>query len=296
MVINKHIYHAENLLMTPIEKLARQVGFLSSYTNNFGKQISASDDSRIALLDAMGFAVETEQQVLSSLEKLQNKDWLRLLPLTKIIHAEDAEYNIQLSLNHSLTQKVLNWEINCESGEKLKDNIEIDNLPVQSSKIINGEDYQRLVLTLPRLSEGYHTLKAWFDADDNQQSCNLIVAPASCYGPKDAADFKMWGFAAQLYSLKSENSWGIGDFSDLNALVKETAKRGGSVIGLNPLHPLFPGNTHHRSPYSPTSRSFLNTLYIDVTRAPDYKNCSKAVELVNSKDFRKKIKKTNTRD
>ncbi len=279
--------------MTPIEKLARQVGFLSSYINNFGKQINASDDSRKALLDAMGFAVETEQQVMSSLERLQNKDWLRLLPLTKIIHAEDAEYSIHLSLNNSLVQKVLNWEIDCESGDKLTGEIEINNLSVQNAKIINGEDYQRVALTLPRLPEGYHMLRAWFDGDDNQQSCNLIVAPASCYGPKEAADYKMWGFAAQLYSLKSDNSWGIGDFSDLNKLVKDTAERGGSVIGLNPLHPLFPGNTHHRSPYSPTSRSFLNTLYIDVTRAPDFEKCNKAVALVNSKDFRKKIKKTN---
>jgi len=279
--------------MTPIEILAQQVGFHSSYTNSFGDHINASDDSRKALLAAMGFAVETEHQLMSSIDSLQNRSWLRLLPATKIVHAEDNEYRIQISLCAALANNILNWEINCELGDKFAGSSEINSLPVQSSKSINNIDYQRVELALPRIPEGYHTLVAWLDGDENPQSCNLIVAPASCYGPSDAADYKMWGFAAQLYSLKSENSWGIGDFSDLNNLVMDTAERGGAVIGLNPLHPLFPGNTQHRSPYSPTSRSFLNTLYIDVTKVPDYKNCKKAVELVRSKAFRKRIKKTN---
>ncbi len=279
--------------MTAIEKLATQVGFHSNYTNNFGERIAAADDSRKALLSAMGFAVDCEQQVLSSLEKLQNKAWLRLLPATEIIHAEHYNYYIQLSVNTSLTHEILHWEINCEFGNKYAGDCAVNDLKVQASKQLNGEEFVRVEFTLPKLPEGYHSLTVWIDGHKDPQSCNLIVAPDTCYGPRDVANYKMWGFAAQLYSLKSKNSWGIGDFGDLNQLVVDTAKRGGAVIGLNPLHPLFPGNTQHRSPYSPSSRRFLNTLYIDVTRAPDYKNCKKAFELVNSTNFRNRIKQAN---
>ena len=96
-------------------------------------------------------------------------------------------------------------------------------------------------------------------------------------------------YAAQLYSLTSENNWGIGDFSDLTNLVKNTASQGVSAIGLNPLHPLYQNNPAHCSPYSPMSRCFLNTMYIDVTAAPNFETCKLAQKRVNSKAFKDKI-------
>ena len=84
----------------------------------------------------------------------------------------------------------------------------------------------------------------------------------------------MWGYAAQLYSLTSDDNLGMGDFGDLAKLVEKSAAQRASAIGLNPLHPLYQNNPAHRSPYSPTSRCFLNTLYIDIKQAPNFASCA----------------------
>ncbi len=44
---------------------------------------------------------------------------------------------------------------------------------------------------------------------------------------------------------------------------------GAAGIGLNPLHALFDDHPRDCSPYSPNSRLFLNSLYVDVSRLPE---------------------------
>jgi len=74
---------------------------------------------------------------------------------------------------------------------------------------------------------------------------------------------RLWGISVQLYALRSPRNWGIGDFTDLQNLVARTALLGADFIGLNPLHALYAGDPLRISPYAPSSREFLNTLYID---------------------------------
>ncbi|MCY0640034.1 4-alpha-glucanotransferase, partial [Klebsiella pneumoniae] len=75
---------------------------------------------------------------------------------------------------------------------------------------------------------------------------------------------KLWGTCVQLYTLSSEKNWGIGEFGDLRARLPEIARRGGSLIGLNPIHALYPANPEIASPDSPSSRRWLYVIYIDV--------------------------------
>ena len=72
-----------------------------------------------------------------------------------------------------------------------------------------------------------------------------------------------WGITAQLYGLRSARNWGIGDFTDLQQLVRIAARDGADFVGLNPLHALYASDPTRFSPYSPSSREFLNVLYID---------------------------------
>lgn len=75
---------------------------------------------------------------------------------------------------------------------------------------------------------------------------------------------RAWGFALNLYALRSSRNWGIGDFGDLRAFVRYAASAGADVVGINPLHALHVTEPEAASPYAPTSRYFLNPLYIEI--------------------------------
>ncbi len=103
------------------------------------------------------------------------------------------------------------------------------------------------------------------DAKHLREDAPLIVAPKQSF----AGDFaRVWILAIQLYSVTSERNWGIGDFTDLEDMLRLAASLGAAGVGLNPLHALFDDRPGDCSPYSPNSRSFLNPLYIDVGKLP----------------------------
>jgi len=81
---------------------------------------------------------------------------------------------------------------------------------------------------------------------------------------------RSWGIAVQLYGIRSHRNWGHGDFTDLANLIDIAAELGASGIGLNPLHVLFDERAEEASPYFPSSRLFLNPLYIDVEAIPEF--------------------------
>ena len=116
------------------------------------------------------------------------------------------------------------------------------------------------------LPVGSFTLRIGFG--DEREDATLLVAPERAY--QGESGDRLWGIAVQLYGLRSQRNWGHGDFSDLAALIDIAAERGAAAIGLNPLHALFDNHAEDASPYSPNSRLFLNTLYIDVEAAPGF--------------------------
>ncbi len=97
----------------------------------------------------------------------------------------------------------------------------------------------------------------------------LRLPPAKCYQPEVLGERRLWGFMAQLYGLRSERNWGIGDFTDLKKLIETAAGLGAAVVGVNPLH------ATQGSPYSPSSRHALNVLYIDVEAVPGFEKSEK---------------------
>ncbi|MGJ0193801.1 4-alpha-glucanotransferase [Pantoea sp. RRHST58] len=131
------------------------------------------------------------------------------------------------------------------------------------------------ILTLPPLPDGYHQLTLEHEAQ--RYGCCVIVSPPRCYEPPTLlAGESLWGSCIQLYTLRSASNWGIGDFGDLQRMIDETARRGGAFVGLNPLHALFPAEPESASPYSPSSRRWLNILYIDVNAVPDFQQSEAA--------------------
>jgi 4-alpha-glucanotransferase len=98
-------------------------------------------------------------------------------------------------------------------------------------------------------------------------STALLVAPARCHLPPPlAAGGRAWGWAVQLYALRSRASWGIGDLADLAGLLATTAPLGAGFALVNPLHAASPAEP---SPYNPSSRVFRNPLYLRVEAVPE---------------------------
>src|SRR5699024_5525287 len=114
---------------------------------------------------------------------------------------------------------------------------------------------------------GYHILEI------GQQRATLAVAPTRCFGVTDAlrqqavtsaqasaipASPRLWGVAAQLYSLRHAQGGGMGDYSALAQLAQTAAAQGAAAVAISPVHALFNARPNHFSPYSPSSRLFLN--------------------------------------
>ena len=113
--------------------------------------------------------------------------------------------------------------------------------------------------TLPGIRQpGYHRLRF---AD---REITLAVAPPRCVTLQDiGGGERMWGVAAQIYSLRRAGDGGIGDAGAVRDLAEAAAKHGADAVALSPVHSLFPHDPTRYGPYSPSSRLFLNPLYAD---------------------------------
>ncbi|HEX8306755.1 MAG TPA: 4-alpha-glucanotransferase [Jatrophihabitans sp.] len=92
----------------------------------------------------------------------------------------------------------------------------------------------------------------------------LIVGPGRCHLPEQRA----WGWTVQLYAVRSQLSWGIGDLGDLRTLTRWAAEQGAGFVLVNPLHAVAPTFPQQASPYFPTSRAFRNPIYLRVEDVP----------------------------
>ncbi len=132
--------------------------------------------------------------------------------------------------------------------------------------IAEGETREPVIAWPADLPLGYLRLTLT-DTEGATEDVPMIVAPERAFG----GDFdRGWLLAVQLYSIRSDRNWGIGDFTDLAGLVRLAKQLGADGVGLNPLHVLFDDHPADCSPYSPNSRLFLNPLYIDVEAIPEF--------------------------
>lgn len=213
---------------------ARRAGILDSFINMTDDVETVSDDTRAALLAAMG------------------RDPTSVPEVTPVPPVKVFTQGKKVLLTPEVSG-AFSWQLIRENGEQSQGEI-------QAGKVLN------LGAALPA---GYHQLT--LAQNDNVWSCRIIVVPPRCFEPSALlAGKKLWGATVQLYTLRSENNWGVGDFGDLKKMVEEVGKRGGAFVGLNPIHSLYPANPQSASPYSPSSRRWLNLAYIDVNAVEEF--------------------------
>ncbi len=267
-----------------LERLCARYGIGAHYHDIWGKRHEVSESSLAALLGEFGVDASTPRQIERIEAEADSARWRAALDPVTAIAANVASFKIRIRVPQSAGS--LRWRIEEEGGERHEGDADARRLTETGRGQIGGAGYRECELELrAELAAGYHRLQI-ADSGRTIGEAMLIAAPARCYRPGQLEDgARVWGPALQLYALRSERNWGIGDFTDLTRLVEDWAALGAGIFGLNPLHALFPHNPLHASPYSPSSRVQLNVLYLDVEAVEDFAECEDAQRRARSGEF-----------
>ena len=262
------------------------------YQDIWGTTHKVSEETRRRLLNAMGVCTESASAMEIALAEEDARAVARPLPTVAVVSAAAPGF-VPLTLPVGCEARGFSWAI-LEESEELHDGQFVPSeLRRLEELAVDGQAYVRFALELPRgLGLGYHRLAVEPEDGSAALTCGmaLIVTPESCYLPPAVRGTgRVWGPAVQLYALRSERNWGVGDFTDLRRMVEITAELGGAVVGLNPLHALFPHNPWHCSPYSPSSRLFTNIAYLDVEAVEELFSCRDAQDAMASDEFQQRL-------
>jgi len=282
--------------MSALDRLADLVGIEPFYHDIWGNRRETSDATKRALVGAMGLPAGTEAEVEASLRAVEERAWRTLLPPVVVLD-EQAPLSLTLAVPAGLDDADLFWTLTEETGVSHRASLTVGSLPVAERSVLDGVAFERRTVStrLPsRLPLGYHRLSVEIRPKGIggalEGSTTLIVAPERCLTVEEVVPGgRTWGIGLQLYALKSGDDWGIGDFDDLGRFAEVAAGLGAGLVGLNPLHALFPADPNHIGPYSPSSRSFLNILYIDVERVPELAATPDAQARIASEEFRGRL-------
>jgi len=269
-------------------RLATLRGIGEAYYDHRGELRSVTVATRDALLAAMGCQLHDAPALEREIEALETARWRTLAPPVAVLRPD--RMGVALALPFELLDREVAWHVRLEGGGALEGTAPASSLAEGERTEIGGEHLSRRLLVLPdAIPCGYHELCASVDALA-PSDCTLIVAPVRCFEPEGLqSGLRSWGVAAQLYTLRSERNWGIGDLADLRELVEYAAGCGADFVGINPLHALFGSNPAHASPYSPSSRQFLNVLYISVPEVPEYAECDELREQMESEPVQEQL-------
>ncbi|MBL8659548.1 MAG: 4-alpha-glucanotransferase [Rhodospirillales bacterium] len=270
-----------------LDHLARLAGIESEYWDIWGNLHRTGDAGKVSILGALGFAADSEAAIAASTASIEQAAWAQGLPPVAVFRLGQA-IEISLVLPAARGDRGIACRILEEGGHGHHFTVVPDQGALVEEREIAGEVLQRRILNLPvSLPLGYHDL--YLDLGEEALGsgelghARLIVAPPGCYLPEPlAGGARRWGISTHLYSLRREGDWGIGDFTGLAALVDLASELGAALIGLNPLHALFLEHPDRASPYSPSSRLFLNPLYIDPEAVADFAESRKARSVAKS--------------
>ena len=269
-----------------IDRLAELLGLERSYHDIWGKEHVASPEIKRKLIAAMGVPAGSDGEIAASLRHVEQAAWRRLAPAcVTLLVTEPAVLWLSLPAD----AERIEWHLALEDGGQRRGIAALPELPAGEETLLDGARLVRRPLTLPTLPVGYHQIE--LAAGGRRAVTRLIVAPPACFTADDALGTggRGWGLAVQLYSVRSADNWGMGDFGDLLRLVETMAAFGCDTIGLNPLHALFPDDPNHYGPYGPSNRVFLNVLYLAVPALPEFADCAAARALVAGADFQHRL-------
>ncbi len=275
-----------------LARLATSYGIADHYFDIWGTRHEPTADTLRAVLHAMGVAVENHDALVRELVALHSRYWTQVCdPVVVRQVGQAGVWNVRApSLVEEDGRWRLSWTLSREDGAVERRGEQESSLEVVEQAWVEAQRYIRVQLPIPSdLAMGYYDAEFRLanGARHLRCTCRLIVTPTTCYvPPRFHADARTWGLWVQLYALRSRRNWGVGDLTDLGALVQWAGGMlGAGLVGLNPLHALKNRQPYHSSPYSPQSRAYLNELYVDIERIPEFQACRDAQRLVSSDAF-----------
>ena len=258
----------------PIAELASLRGLGERYVDHRGTLREFSRETRLAILRAMGVAADDQAAVRAALAAATGAATRQLLPPAVVATTDCLDLELPLGGTAPAGSAVAQVELESGDTETLD--------CVQAS----GHVTLRSAAPLPR---GYHRLALSGGVGAGNHGL-LVAAPERCYeSPELASGARRWGVAVQLYTVRSVRNWGIGDFVDLERLARDAAAAGADFLGLNPLHALFAADPGSFSPYGPSSRHWLNVLYIAVDAVPELAECDEARKRIAERRFQAEL-------
>ncbi|MGE5468306.1 MAG: malto-oligosyltrehalose synthase [Ignavibacteria bacterium] len=270
-----------------LDRLCALAGVVPDYEDAWGQPRRASDETKAALLAALGIPCADEAAAAAAAAELEGREWRRPLPPVLVLRESDPNLHVPVTLPNARRSRRLRWTLTLENGETLAGEAGTEGLGRLDARRLGQAWYLRLALPLPRaVPLGYHRYRLADGEGAVLGETSLVLAPGQCYRPPALdAGGRVWGIQVQLYSLRSERNWGAGDFTDLYRLIDFAASSGAGAVGVSPLHALFPDRPENASPYGPSSRSQWNALYLDVESVPEFADCEEARRMVAAADF-----------
>ncbi len=272
--------------MQNLDKLLYWRGIAKTYINYRGDEIRVSLDNCVGLLKAMGVDVDAPGVIEQQSYELDVAPWMSWLSPFIVTEATPDGCDFDLNLRPQEIDSSYQANFHLENGEPVSYEFSPAHCVEVGNYLHDGIRFSRRSVHIPfELPLGYHRLSmrkitrgltgdistVLEPVELRGSEAEFVVVPRQAYTPVWVTKGeRRWGLIVQLYTIRSDRNWGIGDFTDLKLLIAEAAKAGAAMIGLNPLHALCNPVDTHFSPYSPSDRRFLNPLYIDPQVEPDF--------------------------
>lgn len=256
-IVNQGDVH-EDVLGEELRALADAHGVATDFWDYRGTHRQVSPQTIRDVLAAMGVRCGTRAEIGAALREHDLAPWRRILPPSVVLKAGTAA-TIDVHVPDGSGVQV---HIHLEDGGQ-RSLTQVDNWA--TPREVDGRLVGRASFAVPAdLPLGWHRLSAEVESVAETAHAVLAVTPARLPAPAGRPEFadRSWGLMTQLYSVRSQRSWGIGDLADLTELASLGGDQGADFLLVNPLHAAEPDTPMTPSPYLPATRRFINPIYI----------------------------------
>ncbi|MDO4918192.1 4-alpha-glucanotransferase [Kocuria sp.] len=251
---------------TALRRLAEHHRVATEYEGFDGTTVTVPEATLRSVLAALGADVADDDAVARSLRERELAPWRRLLPPVVVAEAERGD-TVAVTLAEGESVRVSLWP---EDEPEESRELEPTSGTGAETREVDGASVSRVLYSLPRdLPLGWYRLEAE-TGSGRRERIDVAVTPRRLSTTDRLRGRRRWGYMAQLYSVMSSRSWGVGDLSDLASLAAISGVEGADYVLINPLHAAEPEPPVEPSPYLPSSRRFFNPLYLRIADVAEF--------------------------